>query len=47
MEQEVAEARLKLANRFGNTQIGGKGMPPALIYCLQVPREERRSMLIR
>jgi hypothetical protein len=25
MEQEVADARLKLANRFGNTQIGGKG----------------------
>jgi hypothetical protein len=32
MEQEILEARAKLANRFGNTQIGGKGRLASALF---------------
>lgn len=32
METEIQEARAKLAARFANTQIGGKGKPSTLGY---------------
>jgi hypothetical protein len=34
MEQEVAEARARLANKFANTQIGGKGTLFSLCFTL-------------
>jgi hypothetical protein len=45
MDQEVVAARAKLAERFGNTQIGGKGMfSTPLTVCLGTQRRKKKHV---
>ena len=41
-DQSVKDARAKLAARFGNTQIGGKGAYPDVYLCWNSMRFFRR-----
>lgn len=43
MEQEIKEARDKLAARFGNTQIGGKGTQNHTLYSYLLYRYPKKE----
>ena len=43
MDQEIIDARAKLAERFGNTQIGGKGTFLLLTHSRRNPEKKEEA----